>query len=383
MRICLYTQTALPKMGGQEMVVDTLARQFQELGHEPVVLAPFPRRPLRAIDRQLPYPVARHPRFYSSRFLVHWYRFWLMRLYRRFHFDILHCHGPYPPGYLAALCRPHMSVPFVITSHGGDIRPDGLRQGKAVVRRRLAQAIQAADSLVSLNGCTTEGLCYWGADPARIVTIPNGVHVETFARRVDRPVDLDPAIVPGAYVLYLGRLVHQKGVDLVLQALRSVAASGQVQFVIAGGGEKLTALRDLTTQLHLNNRVRLVGPVAGDTKTYLLQNALCTVIPSRFADAFPLVLLESFAAGTPVLGTRVPGLQDLIEPGQTGWLVAPESPAAMADALGWISQQPGACREAGRQAARVAEGYSWRRIARQHLSLYEQLLHGRRSRQVA
>jgi glycosyltransferase involved in cell wall biosynthesis len=183
--------------------------------------------------------------------------------------------------------------------------------------------------------------------------------------------------------LYLGRLVHQKGVDLVLQALRSVTASGQVQLVIAGGGEKLTALRNLTTQLQLDNRVRLVGPVAGDTKTYLLQNALCTVIPSRFADAIPLVLLESFAAGTPVLATRVPGLQDLIEPGQTGWQVAPESPAALAEALERTFRQPGACRDVGRQAARVAEGYSWRRIAQQHLSLYEQLLHGRRSRQVA
>src|SRR4051794_4318938 len=105
MRICLYTGTALPKLGGQEAVVDALARQFRKLGHQPFVMAPRPRLPLRPDDASLPYPVIRHPRFYSTKLLVGWYRGWLRRAHQRHRFDVLHCHDVYPTGYLAALTR--------------------------------------------------------------------------------------------------------------------------------------------------------------------------------------------------------------------------------------------------------------------------------------
>ncbi|HZU35642.1 MAG TPA: glycosyltransferase, partial [Gemmataceae bacterium] len=62
MRICLYTDTALPKLGGQELVVDALARQFQAAGHRVTVLAPKPRRPVRPNDDAFPYSIVRHPR---------------------------------------------------------------------------------------------------------------------------------------------------------------------------------------------------------------------------------------------------------------------------------------------------------------------------------
>lgn len=103
MRICLYTETALPKIGGQEMVVDALARQFQTLGHHVVLFTQPPRRPLQTNDETLPYPVVRHPRFLSTRRLVGWYRLWLERLHRRERFDVLHCHSTHPCGYLAVL----------------------------------------------------------------------------------------------------------------------------------------------------------------------------------------------------------------------------------------------------------------------------------------
>ena len=82
MRICLYTNTALPKFGGQEIVVDALARQFLALGHEPVVLAPWrgSQGPFDAAS--VPYPVAWHPRFLSTRWFVSWYGHWMAKLHR-------------------------------------------------------------------------------------------------------------------------------------------------------------------------------------------------------------------------------------------------------------------------------------------------------------
>src|SRR5689334_2476075 len=70
MRICHYTETALPKLGGQELVVDALVREQADLGHEVVVLTQWPRRKIRVDDASLPYQVVRHPRFWSTRRFV-------------------------------------------------------------------------------------------------------------------------------------------------------------------------------------------------------------------------------------------------------------------------------------------------------------------------
>jgi glycosyltransferase involved in cell wall biosynthesis len=373
MRICLYTGTALPKLGGQEAVVDALARQFLKLGHEPLVMAPRPRLPLRPDDRSLPYPVLRHPRFYSTKFLVSLYRGWLARAHRRHRFEVLHCHDVYPTGYLAALTEQHLGIPIIITSHGGDVREGNVRLSKPGMRPRFVRAIAAANALVSISRFTKDGFLRLGADSARIHTIPNGVDLEPFRQPAARPGELDPAITPNAYALFLGRLAIRKGVDTLLHALANVPPAGNVQLVVAGSGDERPAIEQLISKLSLCDRVRLVGRVGGSAKTYLLQNARCVVMPSRSWEAFPLVVLEGFAAGRPVIGSRIPGLEDLIEPDVTGLLVPAESSEELAAALRRAFEQPDWAARAGQAAAQAAEAYDWSRVAERHIALYERL----------
>lgn len=374
MRICLYTDTALPKVGGQELVVDALARKFQNLGHDAVVLAPHPRGPLQANDTSFPYRVVRHPRFISRRYLVGWYRRWLLQLHRESRFDVLHCHGLYPPGYLGTLCRSALNVPTVITSHGGDMNEGASRLAKSAVQSRQVQAMTTADALVAISQFIRERFRRLCPQAGHIVDIPNGVDVESFASRAARPKDLDPAIQPHRYALFLGRLKHRKGVDVLLDALATVPAAGGVELVIAGDGGDREALHAHCQRLRLNSRVRFVGPTADPDKTYLLQNALCTVVPSRGWEGFPLVVLESYAAGVGVIATRRPGLDELIQPGKTGLLVPAESPHDLAGALRQAFADPAAMKRLGDQARQVSLAYSWEAVARKHLALYEQLL---------
>jgi len=373
MRICLYTETALPKMGGQELVVDALARQFLDHGHHVVVLAPHPRRPLRAGDASLPYPVVRHPRFFSTRRLVPWYRRWLLELFRVQKFDLLHCHGIYPPGYLAALSRQQLAVPILITSHGGDVHDGSVRLSRSIVRQRHVEALEAADVLVAISRHTVEGYKRLCRQPRRVVAIPNGVDCDALAAAASRPADLNGAIVPGNYFFFLGRLKRRKGVDVLLDALAMIHPKDRVQVVIAGDGEERQALESQAQRLGVANHVHFLGMVSGEAKVYLLQNALCTLVPSRVWEAFGLVVLESYAAGTPVIGTRMPGLEDLIYPEQTGLVVQPESAQELARAILWVSADPARCAELGRRAYALAQEYSWAVIARRHLELYQEL----------
>src|ERR1043166_373858 len=114
MRICLYTNTALPCMGGQELVVDALARQFLSRGHEAIVLCPEPPSKWRNKKNELPYRVERHRRFVSTRWFVEWYGAKLRRLTRASKIDVVHCHNVYPNGYLAVRERLNGGPPVVM-----------------------------------------------------------------------------------------------------------------------------------------------------------------------------------------------------------------------------------------------------------------------------
>lgn len=384
MRICLYTETALPKIGGQEMVVDALARQFQTLGHHVVVLTQPPRRPLRANDGMFPYPVVRHPRFLSTRRLVGWYRLWLERLHRRERFDVLHCHSTHPCGYIAAISKPKLRIPTVITSHGGDVWGKSARLSKPGVRGRHVMALRSADAVVSISRYTTEAYQALCPGLETLVDIPNGVDLEPFARQAAAPVNCDPSLTPKQYLLFLGRLNERKGVDILLRALATLEPQAEgVQLVVAGDGPERSALESLTSELGLASRVRFVGAVHGETKTYYLQNALGAVVPSRNWESFGLVVLEGYAAGCPVIASSLPGLGDLIEEGKTGLLVPPESPSALAAALQTFLANPTATQAMGVHARCIVRQYAWPEIARRHLLLYETVVAERTSRASA
>jgi len=373
MRICLYTSTALPKLGGQEAVVDSLARHLTSMGHHAVVLAPQPRRPLRARDESLPYPVVRHPRFYSTRRFVSFYRRWLLNLHRRERFDVIHCHDVYPTGYLAVLCKEKLGVPIVLTSHGGDVNEGNIRISKPGMRPRYVRTVEQASALICIADFTADGYRKLSERHVPLVTIPNGIDLEPFATPWPRPLDLDKSIIAGKYVLFLGRLKERKGVDVLIDAIARLPAADNVQCVIAGSGEDEQMLRAKAASAQLENRVRFVGRVEGATKLYLLQNAMCVVMPSRVWEAFPLVLLESYAAGKPVIGSDIPGIADLIRQEQTGLLVPQDSADDLAIAIERMMRNPDEIKRMGENAKRVAQNYSWKEVTQQHLGLYQRL----------
>ena len=376
MRICLYTDTALPKLGGQELVVDALARQFLALGHQPIVFAPKPRKlPIRGLT--YPYEVVRHPRFYSTQHFISWYRWFLLRFYQQQPFDVLHCHGIYPPSYLAALLGERLPTPVIVTSHGGDVYENNVKLQKPLLVERCVQGLRAADALVAISRFTRDGFTRLCPEAAgRIVDIPNGVNLAAFAEKAPRPNDWDAAIKPGRYAVFLGRLKHRKGVDVLLQALARLPACDEVKLVIAGDGEERTALESLCGELGFKDAVRFVGSVAGSAKAYLLQNARFGVIPSRQWEAFGLVVLEGYASGLPMIATDMPGLADLIDHEATGLLVPPESPERLAAALQRLFTDDALVGRMKTHATRIVEKYDWRCIAERHIALYDRLIAG-------
>ncbi len=380
MRICLYTETALPMLGGQELVVDALARQFLSHGHEAFVLAPPPRHPLKSNDGALPYMVVRHPRFISTRRFLDWYCQYLVKEYRRHRFDILHCHSVYPTGYIAARCAAVAGVPLVITSHCGDVCPSSRLLHKPGLPERFALALRHAEAVVAISRFTQERILQLCPHVRRVERIPNGVDVRSLEQSAPPPIGVDHCITPHGYFLFVGRLVFRKGVDLLIDAFSATAKDHQMCLAIAGDGPDRESLERRAVAAGLGERVRFLGVVAGATKSYLLQNALALVIPSRISEGFPLVVLESYAAGRPVIGTEIPGLNEAVRPGQTGLLVPPESTTGLAFAIRQLAADPGAAHALGTEARHDIGQFAWSVVAERHLVIYEELLNQTRTR---
>lgn len=369
MRICLYTTTALPKVGGQEFVVDALARAYNDRGHETVVLAPHPRARLTLNDAALPYRVVRHPRIFSTRYFVRWHQRWLLKLHREWPFDAIHCHGLYPGGYLCVLAAQRLpGVPVVITSHG-DSRPDHELFAKPGLRQRFVETVNRADGLVAIGEYLEHGYRQLSSQAAPIHRIPNGVHLRDYAQPAPRPANLPAWLRSGSYVLFLGRLDRRKGVDVLLEACAHLPTGSRPPLVVVGDGDEREPLEAQSRALGLTETVHFAGRRQGADKIWCLQNARFAVAPSRTWEGMPLVVLECYAAGCPVVASSVSGLSEHVLPGQTGLLVPPEQPEPLAAAIGAIYADDAQLAALRAGAGRRAQEFDWGAIAERHLRL--------------
>ncbi len=146
------------------------------------------------------------------------------------------------------------------------------------------------------------------------------------------PASGAPPLAPPR-LLGIGRLLRFKGFDVALHALRRVRDRvPEARLTLAGDGPERLALEELARQLGVRDAVDFVGWVHPEQVAALMATATLVLMPSRW-EGLPLVALEAQAAGRPVVASRVGGLPEGVADGETGRLVPPDSPAALADAV--------------------------------------------------
>jgi glycosyltransferase involved in cell wall biosynthesis len=150
------------------------------------------------------------------------------------------------------------------------------------------------------------------------------------------------------YLLFVGRLRIRKGVEVLLAALPALRRRfPAVRLLVAGDGEHRAALEGRAVELGLGSAVAFLGRADASRVRSLLVGARALVVPSTY-EGMPLVVLEAMAAGVPVVASRVSGIPEVVEEGETGWLVPAEDPAALAEALAAVLADPA---EAARRGA--------------------------------
>jgi len=200
------------------------------------------------------------------------------------------------------------------------------------------------------------------ASVADLVLAPSAATAEEIRRdyKVERPgvlpnvtggLSVEPvqeeAVGEQGFFLFVGRLRIRKGVEVLLEAMRELRCLEGARLLIAGDGEHRVALERRASELELGPAVRFLGRCDAARVRGLLRGARALVVPSIY-EGMPLVVLEAMEAGVPVIASAVSGIPEVVEDGATGWLVPPEAPEALAEALAAALADPA---EAARRGA--------------------------------
>ena len=137
------------------------------------------------------------------------------------------------------------------------------------------------------------------------------------------------------YLLFFGRLSAEKGVDVLLRAFDAAAPSlpRDMRLIVVGDGPDAAEFRDLAVSLDSAPRIEFAGYQTGDALQTYVERASLAIASSRWRENMPYSIVEAFAAGTPVVGTRIGGIPELVTDGVTGFACEPGDVATMADAI--------------------------------------------------
>jgi glycosyltransferase involved in cell wall biosynthesis len=334
MRICLFTPNFLPAVGGAERAADTIVRGLIARGHEVMVLCqrsgPMP---------DVPYAVRRYRRPPAQHLWPELLAWPLWRAYRAQPFDVLLAFYGYPTGYAASLLKQRLGYKLIISARGGDMYKSFHGLSKPRVARVIRAAYRRADRVIAVSqwiksrivevcGDASGGNCKTATEATSglppIDTVPNGIDLTIHDRLRDQSRSSPPPAVStvlgdARFVLHLATLNPVKGHALAIEAvgrLRETFAQTGLKYVIAGDGQSMPAIRRQVAELGLDGLVVLLGSRVGVEKAWLLDHARFMVTTSR-EEGMPNVVLESMAAGLPILASDIGPHRELVQ--DRGW----------------------------------------------------------------
>ena len=289
--------------------------------------------------------------------------------------DVIHAHD-WLVAQTARTLGQASGAPVVATIHATEtgrhqgFLPAPLNRGIHSVEHWLAR--EAATVITCSAFMRDELIRQFELPDSAVQVVPNGIDAGSWqttptVRRAAR-ARFSP---DGPLIVFSGRLVHEKGVQVALSAVARLKRSYPgVRLVVAGTGPYEAALRQRATQLRLGRSIQWAGYLPDAELKALVGAADVVVVPSLY-EPFGIVALEAAAAGAPLAVADTGGLRDLVEPGVTGTRFKADDAAALATALTELLKQPRVARRMARAAAlRVDADFSWPAIAADTAKIY-------------
>ena len=312
--------------------------------------------------------------------------------------DVVHCHTWYSH-FAGCLVKYLQNIPLVLTTHSLEPhRPWKAEQlGTAYHASTFVErtAYQNADGIVAVSSSMKHDVRFlYGVPEEKIRVIHNGIDLQQYRPTPDPEVLATHGIAPDIpFVLFVGRITRQKGIIHLVNAIRHLRRDAQV--VLCAGApdtpEIAREMNDAVERARADSDHRIVWiqeMLPKERIIALYTHAAIFVCPSIY-EPFGIINLEAMACETPVVASAVGGIPEVVDHGETGFLVPPEtiSPAEvepkhpeqfsrdLASAVNVLLDDPALRATMGRKARqRVEDQFSWTSIARQTLQFYEELI---------
>ncbi len=372
-------------IGGLARVVWALSHELAELGLDVhVITADHPATPEFELDGKVKVHRVKTQTDSSPDFLT-WvsklnfgFLQYAIPLFNEQKFDIIHAHD-WMVTDAAWVLKTTYDTPLVTTIHATEQgRMGGIHTGlqRYVHQMEWRLTYESFRVIVNSHHMVDELRNSFDLPRNKIDVIPNGVTPENF--RIDFPENEKRAFRQSfagesqKIVLYVGRLVNEKGVQVLIDAAPKVIQQyPETQFLIVGTGYFMETLKAQADYLGVTQNVRFLGYVADSDLLKLYQITDVVAIPSLY-EPFGIVALEGMAAGTPVVVSDVGGLRDFVEHMQNGITTY----AGNSDSLAWgilqVLRDPGLAHHLNQTATKaVEEVYNWKMITKKTQETYE------------
>src|SRR6266498_4663301 len=367
-------------IGGISTHVYHLSRALVEKGTPVrVITCDFPNAPAEEIIDGVPVSRVDSGRVPESNFLLWIYHLnsqmisKTTELFETERFDLIHAHD-WVVGRAAVELKNRLGLPLISTIHATEIGRGGSLDGE--YRRKVRDIerllVEQSDGIICCSNYMLDHIQHvLGAVKTKVRVIPNGVESSRFNGGRQPQLILAGISEDRKIILYVGRIVREKGIFTLLDALEKLRKQGKdVSLVLVGEGPLKEDLAKEVLRRKLNDRVKLAGFVDEKKLVSLYNSSDAFVLPSHF-EPFGMVALEAMASRVPVVVSDVGGLSEIVEDGITGVKVPSSDPHALAEGILRVLENRELSERLKENAYRaVQERYRWDTIAEKTLEAY-------------
>ncbi len=383
MDICMLTWEYPPRIvGGIARHCEGLAKTLAKMGHTVhVITLDFPGAPqyeeVEGVKIHRTSVELGHPSFIAWVFIFnHFMEKKIAMISKEVKFDVIHIHD-----WLVALAgiatKHYLRLPLVLTLHSTEVgRTSGFSNPDSYLIDGVEwwATYESKRVIVTSNSMKREVEEHFHLPQSKIDVIPNAIDTSKYEVKVDREaVKRRYGIAPDErIVLFVGRLVPQKGVEYLIKATSKIVNSHpNARIVIVGDGWMKDHLWNLTISSEHKHKISFLGFLSDSELVELTLSSDVLVVPSVY-EPFGIVALEGMAAGVPIVASNIGGLAEIIEHDKTGVLVYAGDPNSIAWGVNRIlSDSKYASWLVENAKRKVREVYSWDAVARRTAEVYE------------